>query len=166
MANLYCDICGKQPVRAQIQLEGAKLVVCGPCSRSGKILFRFSEDEDKNEEIAQTIQSAPSFDKQGEEVMEEAPQIIKRAREKAGLSLKALGEKIKETESYIHAIENGRMNASIPIAKKLERELKIRIIEMGGKEVTTTISGSKKFSEPTLGDLLEEAQRNKKEKKK
>ena len=45
MADVFCDICGRGPVRAQIMVEGAKLIVCGACMGSGKVLQRFHEDE-------------------------------------------------------------------------------------------------------------------------
>ena len=43
--ELSCDICGAKHVKAQILLEGAKLLACSRCMKGGKILHYFREDD-------------------------------------------------------------------------------------------------------------------------
>ncbi len=161
MSDLYCDICGRQPVRAQIMLEGAKMLACGNCMRSGKVMLRFDE-EATSASVGPVIfhQSAPSFDK-GEDIVEGAGTIIRNAREKLRLPLTVVAEKLNEKESYIHAVEAGRVQPSLELAKKFEKEFQIKLIEVTGGEVTSTMT-TKRFGALTLGDLLEKAPEKKK----
>lgn len=160
MADLYCDICGRQPVRAQILLEGAKMLACGACMRSGKIIFRFEDDEEAANVASETHIAKPSFDT-GEEVVEDYAKIIRNSIDKLRLPLAVIAERINEKESYLHAIEGGRMNPSLEVARKLEKELSIKLIERGSDEVTTSVVSGGRFSEPTLGDLLSAAKNKK-----
>jgi len=148
MAELYCDICGNGPVKAQILLEGAKLLACARCMRSGKIIHRFHEDQPK--EIPQKRSSvAPS-----EEIIVGYGKIIRSAREKAKLPISVVAERIREKESYLHAIENERLKPTLSVAKKLEKELNIKLIEKVEDSTAPSVPLSGKFSEPTLGDMI------------
>jgi len=153
MVDLYCDICGKTPVRAQILLEGAKLLACGSCMRGGKILYRFEEDAEGAP--VQMPKAPPSSFEPREEIIEDCGKVIKKARDRLKLPLAVVAERISEKESYLDAIENGRLMPSLAVAKKLERELGIKLIQKTEQSVgsTATASGSK-FSPPTLGDMV------------
>ena len=150
MAELYCDICGRGPVRAQILVEGAKLLACGSCMRSGKVLHRFEEDDTGPLEF-----SRPSSTKAEEELIEGCGRIIKAARDKAKLPLAVIAERVNERESYIDAIETGRLMPSIAVARKLERELGVKLVEKVVPSVgPSTPASSGKFSSLTLGDMV------------
>jgi len=152
MNKLSCDICGRTDARAVILVEGAKMVACGNCMRSGKVLYRLDEEGE--------VPAAPEMAKRA--VMEETEEIgegfgkkIKAARDKMGLKLAIVAEKINERESYLDAIENERMVPTFSVAKKIERELGVKLIEKNTREVTTESSPARgRFSEPTLGDVL------------
>lgn len=158
MAELFCDICGRKQVVAQILLEGAKMFVCANCSRSGKIIHRF---EDSASGMPQPIVTSNPKELTDEEIVENPGKLIRIAREKTNLTIIELAKKISEKASYVDAIESERVSPSLEIAKKLEKELHIKLIEKGGKVGDVTIS-NKKFVPLTLGDMLEP----KKEKKK
>lgn len=153
MAELYCDICGQTPVKAQILLEGAKLLACARCMRSGKVIHRFYEE---GEERPVAIAKAPSTLDSGEEVVDGYGKIIRNAREKTRLPLSVVAERIQEKESYLNAIENERLKPTLSVAKKLEKELNIKLVEAAEASIAPSASSSKKFSEPTLADMLEE----------
>ena len=148
MADLYCDICGKSPVRAQILIEGAKLLACGACMRSGKILIRFDEEP----KVA-PVEKSPM--ESSEEIVEGYGRSIKNAREKLQLPLSVVAERINEKESFLHAIEGERLPPTIEVARKLEKELGIKLVEKVAASVSGTASPSKGFSAPTLGDMVE-----------
>lgn len=149
MEDLTCDICGNSPVRAQILLEGAKLLACARCMRGGKVLHRFDEGG------APIAKPPPSAVETSEEVVEGYGKLIKRAREKAGLPVAVVAERIKEKESYLAAIEQERFMPTLDVARKLEKELGIRLIEKVAGPVggPTTKAGS--FSPPTLADMID-----------
>ncbi|MFH1521174.1 MAG: multiprotein-bridging factor 1 family protein [Candidatus Micrarchaeota archaeon] len=152
MAELYCDICGKTPVRAQVLIEGAKMLACGMCMRSGKVIMRL--DEDDGEPIVRPITTHLDSN---EEIIEGYGRIIINAREKSGLPIAVIAERIKEKESYIHAIEHERFVPTIEVAKKLEKELGIKLIEKIAGTMAPSISkpSSKNFQPSTLGDMIE-----------
>lgn len=55
--------------------------------------------------------------------------IIKRTREKLGLTQEELGRKLGEKTSLISKLETGKLKPSIPLARKIEHILKVKIIE-------------------------------------
>lgn len=152
MAELYCDICGNTPVRAQVLVEGAKMLACGRCMGSGKVILRL--DEDDGEPIVRP--TATTLDS-SEEIVEGYGRIIINAREKTGLPIAVVAERIKERESYLHAIEHERLAPTMEVAKKLEKELGIKLVEKVAGSMSPSLSkpSSKNFQPPTLGDIIE-----------
>lgn len=152
MQDLYCDICGKGPVRAQILLEGARLFACGSCMRSGKILHRFDDESS----LPPSRVAGSSAIETTEEIVEGFGKTIKSAREKLGLPIAVVAERIKEKESYLAALEHERFLPTIEVARKLERELGVKLVEKTQSIAGGGIVGSaKNFSEPTLADMVE-----------
>ncbi|MFH0884797.1 MAG: multiprotein-bridging factor 1 family protein [Candidatus Micrarchaeota archaeon] len=150
MAELYCDICGKSPVRAQILLEGARLLACGSCMRGGKVLHRF---DDLGAPVARPV-SAASVES-SEEITENFGKLIKGAREKAGLPLAVIAERVKEQESYLQALEHEKFMPTVEVARKLEKELGIKLVEKTQSVAGPAASGPKSFVPPTLADMVE-----------
>lgn len=148
MAELFCDICGKSPVRAQILIEGATVLACGGCMRGGKVLHRFDD------EGAPVARPPPTTVEATEEITEGFGKIIKGAREKSGLPVAVVAERIQEKESYLSALEHERFMPTIEVARKLEKELGIRLVEKVQSVAGPAASSPKRFSEPTLADML------------
>ncbi len=152
MAELFCDICGRGPVRAQILVEGAKLLACGSCMRSGKVLHRFHEEE------GGPVIDAPKPAAElggGEDIVDDWGPLIKHARDRAKLPLAVVAERISEMESYLDAIENGRLMPSIAVAHKLEKELGIKLIEKSSPSIAPSPAAQPRgVSTPTLADML------------
>jgi len=73
-------------------------------------------------------------------------------REGLGLKQKELAEKIAEKEALVHKLETGIVEPSIKIAKKLEKFLKIKLVEE--QEQTAESFISPKREGYTLGDFL------------
>ncbi len=150
MSDQFCDICGKPQVSAQVLIEGAKLLACNSCKRGGKVLREFSDGVP----AAPVVYSAPASLDSGEEIVDNAGKIIKQASDRLKIPLPVIAERLQEKESYLHSIENGHLVPSIEIARKLEKELSIKLIETVKASIAPTASPTSKFSEPTLGDLL------------
>lgn len=150
MADLYCDICGKSPVRAQIQIEGAKLLACGACMRGGKVLHRF---DDTGAPAERPI--SPSSVETTEEITEGFGKIIRQAREKTGLPLAVIAERIREKESYLQALEHERFMPTVEVARKLEKELGVKLVEKSQSVAGPAASGPKSYAPPTLADMVE-----------
>jgi putative transcription factor len=153
MGELFCDICGRGPVRGQILVEGAKLLACGSCMRSGKVIHHFQEDEASGP-IPEAPKPAPELGG-GEDVVEDWGSIIKHARDSIKLPLAVVAERINEKESYLDAIETGRLMPSLHVAHKLEKELGIKLIEKSAPSIAPSPAASSgRFSAPTLADLI------------
>ncbi|MCI0503638.1 multiprotein-bridging factor 1 family protein [Candidatus Micrarchaeota archaeon] len=156
MQELFCDICGKSPVRAQILLEGARLLACGNCMRGGKVLHRF---DDEGAQLEKPMSASPV--ESAEEIAENYGKMIKAAREKSGLPLAVIAERTREKESYLHAIEHERLIPTIEVARKLEHELGIRLVEKTQSVAGPAASGPKAFTPPTLADMIDTRKKGK-----
>ena len=118
--------------------------------RSGKILHRF---DDKVGAAETTLTS--STVESSEEIIEGFGKIIRDAREKTQLPLMVIAERIKEKESYLHSIEHEQLMPTLEVARKLEKELNIKLIEKIQNAISTTVLPKKGFVEPTLADMIE-----------
>lgn len=146
-----CDICGRQELFAIVEVERAKLRVCRPCAHGKKVLYYLDENEETG------VGGHPGAKQKAietEEIADGYGKIVKQAREKLGLPLQVLAEKIKESRSYMEKIEREEIKPTIPTAKKLEKELGIKLIEKTVEAAPSALT-RKHCTEPTLGDLLE-----------
>jgi len=156
MDELSCDICGNTPIRAQILLEGAKLLACARCMKSGKIIHLFSDEESAGGILKARPAYLPPSAATDEEIVENWGAVIRKARQKANLTIEELASRISERANYMHAIENGRIMPTLETAKKIEKELKIKLIEKPEAGGSANLSAAKSFKEPTLEDMLEQ----------
>lgn len=158
MEESTCEICGRKNVKAVVSVEGAKLVVCGGCARGKKVLYYLEEREPGRGAPLEPRKKA----EETEEIVEGYGKIIRKAREKMGLPVSVVAERINEMESYLERIEREAVAPTFPVARKLEKELGVKLIEKVSASVAPTVSGSKKFSEPTLADMLESQKKEEK----
>ena len=147
---MQCDLCGAKTENLfRAIVEGTELNVCKDCAKYGKIIEKrpvkveekkqFTKPVEPEKEIIQVI--VPDF-----------AQRIKKKRELLGLKQKEFAKKISEKESLIHNMETGSFEPSISLATKLERFLKIKLIEDYEEEHK---KGSKTEAEGfTVGDLI------------
>ncbi|MFH0927454.1 MAG: multiprotein bridging factor aMBF1 [Candidatus Micrarchaeota archaeon] len=170
MIFLECESCGSKMEKEGsylVNIEGARLQVCFRCQRLGKILSgpRHSPQKGLPGFSQSHAHSAPRPSLRMEyELVENYGQIIKSAREKIGLPLKVVAEKIAETESFLDRIEKQKTRPPIPVAKKLEKELGISLLEeTSDSQEGPDLKPHKKFSGAiTLGDIIEIEKKKKK----
>lgn len=145
-------MCGSETTLYKTLIEGTELNVCKECAKFGKIIapIRVEVKETKKTE-KKDIPKGPEreiiqvlIQKYGEK--------IKKAREQLGLKQKDFAKKINEKESLIHNIEIGRFEPNIDLARKIERFLKIKLIEQH-EEVKDRLKKTK-TDELTIGDLI------------
>ena len=151
--DLSCDICGGKPIRAQILLEGAKLLACSRCMKGGKVIHYFRDEDDVAREPPPP--PMPRSLGSGEEIIENWGDAIRKARQKKKLTIEQLAARIMEKGNYMHAIENGRIMPTVEVAKKLEKELDIKLIEKPASGGPSSVPSGRQFKEPTLEDMLE-----------
>ncbi len=116
---MQCPICGAEPEKLiKVELEGALIEVCELCAKKygGKII--------KEEKVKRP---AKHFDIEEMELLPNYNELIKQRREKLGLTRKQLAERIKEKESVIKRIEEGKMTLDEKLAEKLKMFLNIEL---------------------------------------
>ncbi len=156
--EMDCDICGKNDATAIALVEGAQVAVCHKCAKFGKVLYSLVDMEEQGKvAVGSALASIES-----EEIVEGYAKLIKKAREEMGLPPAVVAERIREKESYLEKIEKGTLLPSLQVARKLEKELGIKLVESVREEVVPTSTKSSGFLEPTLADLLQAKKTKKK----
>ena len=144
-----CDLCGKEKDLVIALIENTELNVCKNCSKFGKVKRKAN--------IFTPIQKSKKIEKEPEEEVTERiikgyGNLIKDAREKLNLKQEGFAKKINEKVSLIHNIESEHHEPSIKLAQKIEKFLKIRLIEETKLEKTELkTTKSEGF---TIGDIL------------
>ena len=83
--------------------------------------------------------------------MSNFPEKIREKREKLGLKQKEFAKFLAERESLVHKLESWEIMPSIELARKMERQLGIDLIEQ--KEISS--QGMKAKTQAfTIGDVL------------
>jgi len=161
---MQCEICERYIEGGKkVRVEGSIVITCDECSRYGEIIGTVSPKEAKQpsskvEEKEKTI----AFEPEGEELVDNYPELIRRAREKIGMKQEELARLINEPASLIHRIEIGKMEPSPKIARKLQQKLGVKLLQKLG---VTDIQPMKANvpEELTLGDLVVVKKKVKKE---
>ncbi len=126
---MQCDLCGSEEEELfRAIVEGTELNVCENCAKYGKVIEK---------KPVKAIEEKKEYAKRSAEPEKEIIQVIvpdfakrvKNKRESLGLKQKDFAKKISEKESLVHNIETGSFKPSIGLAKKLEKFLKIKLIE-------------------------------------
>ena len=88
------------------------------------------------------------------ELVENYGTLIRKTRQRKGVSVEDFAKKLSEKESVIKKLEKEQLNPSMDLIRKVQRELGIKLIE----ESTTTAAAGTFLTRPmgprTLGDLI------------
>ena len=126
-------MCGAETKLFKAVIEDVEMNVCRDCSRFGKVIGEVREE--KKEEKKKVGKAGKIKADAGPEtellqvIVEDFAEKIKNAREKLGLKQKDFAKKINEKESLIHKIETGSFKPNMSLARKIERFLKIKLVE-------------------------------------
>ncbi len=117
-----CELCGlKIKSRISARIGGVLLEVCPECAKSGTII-----EQPKQPAIKPVQPIGP----EAEEVLVlDFAQIIRQAREKAGLKQEELAAKLNEKLSVIYAAESGK-RLELNLAKKIEKLFGVKLTEV------------------------------------
>ena len=142
-----CDMCGRQEDIYRTVIEDVELSVCEKCAKFGKVLEPRSSPE-KSYARGHPKQSAEKT----EALAENFSQMIKSKRESLGMTQKEFAMKINEKESIVHKLETGEFEPPIQLARKLEKILRIKIVEE--YEETNEKPEKAKTAGFTIGDFI------------
>ena len=160
-----CEVCGSLIFGNgyHITIDGAELVVCRECSTLKTSPSRPRPDalrsarsptgasQKKTLPLPPRRRPTEPTMPEGRELVQDYGQVIRRAREALQLSQEDLGRKIAEKNSVLQKIEGGRFVPPEALVQKLERALKIRLVQEAS-EVPTDGKAAQP-EELTLGDV-------------
>lgn len=156
---MQCELCGRECACKPASIENARMMLCPDCLKHGTEI----KDDYKPSGNIQTSTSflgrirKPAekdvYKDMDKELVSGWNDIIKKAREKKGLSREELGFRIGERTVTIGKIENGDLRPSDTVVVKLEKELGINLIEEV-KNVSNVSAGSRSGGNLTLGDFI------------
>lgn len=159
---MRCEVCGMEirgePYRRVI--EGGRLVVCGKCAQ-------FSNKEwDPNRPAAKPgtrsrastpaprrrrndIEQAENY-----ELLENYGEVIRKSRQRQGISIEDFAKKVSEKESVIKKLERGESNPPMALVRKVSRELGVKVIDDTPTSTTSGVLMTRPRGARTLGDMI------------
>lgn len=121
---MQCEICGSQSATRKIAMDGNELIVCNNCVGYGKEI-RERELPVKQKKQIFSPEPLPEVD----ELIAEYGKIVRQARERKGLTIKELAEKVFEKELVLHKIEQQKMQPDDKLIGKLQKLLGIELLK-------------------------------------
>ncbi|MFP4523814.1 MAG: multiprotein bridging factor aMBF1 [Candidatus Woesearchaeota archaeon] len=152
-----CDMCGteKGPFY-NAKVEGTSMRVCQNCKRYATEARQLREPQpQKKKKKRATPEQEPEQEERGEIIQMITPDYstrVKQAREKRALKQEQLAQQLAEKESVLHAIESGKHEPSMKLARKLEKKLGITLVEH--HEEKRPKSDKRQTGPVTIGDLI------------
>lgn len=120
--------------------------VCMPCGKFGKVVRKPVQAQSQMRKANTPVKEVL------ETVTSDYAAKVRQAREKSGMTQVEFAKALNEKESVVQKLETGTSHPSISIARKLEKLLKITLVEVEQEEEVET---QKKASGPlTIGDLI------------
>ncbi len=152
-------------------MDGVLLNVCSTCAkRYSKYIVREVPRSTTSYTKVRTWptrrRTVPRLEELEYEIVEDYNIRIRKARESLGLTRELLAQELGEKESVIRRIEEGKLVPTLDMARRLERILKIKLLEpVGESTYSYSEAPSRRFS-LTLGDIVIIRDRREKEKEK
>lgn len=144
-----CDLCGKEAELFRANIENILVSVCDKCGRFGKILGKKSISEPRKINIIGEAEEEILF--------EDFNKIIRKEREKKGLTQEELAKILNEKMSIIQKLENKEIEPSFKLIKKLEKYFGITLTEK--QQLIKEKTKHHEIKSFTLGDLVHEKQK-------
>jgi len=169
-AAMQCEVCGNDTESPRkILLDNIPMIACPNCAHLGKDVTQKPAREvergvppevaERLERRARMAKSKDVFESFQQEMVPDYAKRIKEARERKGWTREQLSGKVGERVPTIAKFEHGEVSPTDQVARRLERELNIKLFEnvpvVGGAQVKTP---RKSF---TLGDILKDAMKKK-----
>jgi putative transcription factor len=146
---LECEICGRDTDDVyEMAVDGARMLACAKCAGGRGKPLRAPEAQVRRFARPSAAANEPMPD----ELVENFGEMIRIARDKLGLPLAVLAERISEKESTLVRIEKQKTMPSEKTRVKLEKELGIKLTSKPSDKAQASASSR---SEPvTLWDLV------------
>ena len=127
---MICELCGIEAANFLVDVEGAKLKLCQKCAKFGKPIGRLESAVELKNPFVKTSRGKEEAEKEIIQIIvADYAARIKKVRESMGLTQEEFAKHISEKASTLHKIETGNYEPSLESARKLERLLKIKLVE-------------------------------------
>lgn len=142
---MQCELCGAEGPLYKVKIEGSIMNVCGKCRKFGTPVRTYkkiiSEKKIEKPEIIEAIVS-------------DYAKLIRNARENHNMKQEEFAMKINEKDSIIHKVETGHFKPSLKLAKKIEKFLGIKLIEIVNESENQLTSHKEEKNAFTIGDFI------------
>jgi putative transcription factor len=128
---MRCEVCGRAIDRSvEAEIEGVIMKVCSKCVRFGSA--KVSRAPKPAFRKPKRVPGGRTFKPKEKELecVSDYSDIIRTAREKKGMKREDLGRTINEKESVIARLESGAMVPDTKLARKIEKALGIKILDV------------------------------------
>jgi|SRR3989344_7258342 len=140
-----CEMCGRENSLVKALVEGVELTVCVACAKFGTVRSRVQE---------RAYHSKPVVDKGPEfKVASDFAARLRKVREGLGLKQEDFAKYLNERVSVVAKWENGDLEPSVEMAKKVGKVLGMNFIEQM-EEVPVHVEKRSNSDELTLGDFV------------
>jgi len=152
--EVYCELCGSptggRPYRALV--DGVEMILCASCylklSRTGRAVLAAERRPRKAVRRPRAPRRLPL---EAYDIVEDYYERIREAREARGWSTSVLAQKLRISESMLRKIEQGKLKPSIDLARRMEKLLRVKLLEPLYDEEEYEYGGS---TTVTLGDIV------------
>ncbi|MDE1869005.1 MAG: TIGR00270 family protein [Candidatus Micrarchaeota archaeon] len=147
-----CELCGNPTQDIYVvSVEDVELRVCAKCAKGKKVISTQS-DASKKKTRAPRFAMPQKKKEEDQSLVENYGAVMREARERMQIPLPVLAEMLNEKETLLLRIEQQQTLPPIALTKKLEKALKIKLIdESVDTEAHTSRGGGDKV---TLGDFI------------
>ncbi len=150
---MLCELCGRETKNlTKVLVEGTTMDVCEGCVAYGKIITEPIKKNTPVKTAPRRYKEKDIFERMDTALVPNWAERIKNNREKKGLTREQLGAAIGQRTIIISHLENGELHPTDEMARKIEQELDIILLEkiIPAGQTTNTTKGGKR----TIGDLL------------
>ena len=159
-------MCGRDGQLYKVRVESTVMTVCEHCKGYGQLIERMPNAREVK--VEQKHEKEDSL-RRGQPVSKEETMllvrsdygaVLKAAREKTGLLQEEMAKKLNIKESQYHAYESGLHMPDLETARKLEKHLKIILVQ---EHVEKHEGARARMNGPvTIGDMITIKKRGKK----
>lgn len=141
------SVCGNC-VKFGVEVAGPKQEVTGRSTATQAL-----------ERRAKSRQSRDIYRDMEEELIPDYGEVIRKARERKGMTVEDLGAKILERVPVLQKVEKGALHPPDSLVKKLEKELDVKLMEKPEAPAGMGSQKAKGSGSFTIGDLIKDAQK-------
>ncbi len=155
-----CEMCGETGPVKTTRVEGAELDLCADCQDLGSVVESGGSSAQPTKQVKSRSNSRSNRSSGSTELVPDAGERVKRAREDADLTVAELSDTLKEKASVVRRVESGKLTPDRGLARKFERELGISLYESLPEGPSPGRSDGDGAEGATLGDVADVTRRD------